>query len=219
LSFENMTVAQVIEYAFEVRAPQISGGPDWLREDRFDIDGILPSGATATPAIFRAMTRTLLEQRFALRAHRETRSSQVLALVIAAGDRALGPALKPSAIECTNGPDGPTCWKRSRAGEVQAAGYDWARINLPLDLMRYGVGQDLMIVDRTGLQGRFDLHLRWTPQMDSTVPDLGLPPASGGLDSAPAATALRDQLGLVLRREQAPIEYVVIDEVSRPAAN
>ncbi len=75
-----------------------------------------------------------------------------------------------------------------------------------------------VIVDKTGLTGRFDIHLQWSP--DTT---LAVPPESGVDADSPAGatlfTALREQLGLQLESKKGPVPFLVIDAAERPVAN
>ena len=64
-----------------------------------------------------------------------------------------------------------------------------------------------MVVNRTGLVGRYDIELRWTPDPGTTT-DADAPP---GL-----VTALREQLGLRLQPDTAMLEHLVIDSAERP---
>jgi len=78
---------------------QLIGGPDWISSDRFDIEARLEGGAPSQPAML-GMLRQLLEERFTLKVHNESREVPIYALVLARGDGRLGSELKPSAPEC-----------------------------------------------------------------------------------------------------------------------
>src|SRR5688572_24686942 len=94
----NVTLRPFIARAYEVRVFQVTGGPQWLDFDRFDIVG---RGAEGTPTAMRpAMLRRLLADRFGLVTHTETREQPVYALVLARSDGRLGPQLKRSPLPC-----------------------------------------------------------------------------------------------------------------------
>src|SRR5687768_7511512 len=92
------SLKMLVGYAFEVRDYQIEGGPKWLATDYFDIAAT--PGADATPAEVRAMLRTLLAERFGLRARVESRQAPVSVLSVARSDGRLGPELKRTTPEC-----------------------------------------------------------------------------------------------------------------------
>jgi uncharacterized protein (TIGR03435 family) len=73
-----------------------------------------------------------------------------------------------------------------------------------------------MVIDKTGLKGRFDFTLKYSPDRDAPVgADNGLP-----RDDAPSIfTALEDQLGLKLQPDKGPVATVVIDHVEQPTEN
>jgi uncharacterized protein (TIGR03435 family) len=84
-----MPLKNLIAIAYKVRPYQITG-PDWLGNERFDIEATMPVGASKDDAP--AMLQALLEDRFKLNAHRETEEHKILALVVGKG----GPKLKES---------------------------------------------------------------------------------------------------------------------------
>ena len=236
----NMVVRDLIGFAYEfnVLGLKVEGGPSWIDHDRFDIEAIGdaeqeaaatpesgPPAATPAPSPrpvdprrrtrAAAMLRTLMEQRFKLRAHRATVEREMYALVIAAPDGTLGPGLRRSTATCSPGPgekpavvDRPDdCGTRtSFAGGI--AGRDVPLVGLASMLSRHpGVGRP--VVDRTGLSGSFD----FTVELGQ---DVGASPIEQG---ARLLTALEDQLGLKLEPIQGTQELIVIDRVEHPAPN
>jgi uncharacterized protein (TIGR03435 family) len=80
---------------------------------------------------------------------------------------------------------------------------------------------DRPVVDRTGLEGRYDFTIQWTPD-ESQFAGLGVrvPPPSGDPNAPPGLfTAFQEQLGLKLESTRAPAEVLVIDRVERPSEN
>lgn len=180
----------------------IIGGPSWLSTDRFDVrarfDGSPPREQ------LQQMMRTMLAERFKLRTHLETRPTRVFALMV---ERAgvLGPSLRLAEIDCANSaarqPNMPWCSFRYTQGLLTGRGVTLDQISGELDAGR-------VVVNRTGLAGRYDVDLRWTPDPGAAADTGDAPP---GL-----ATALREQLGLRLQPDMAPFEHLVIDSASRP---
>ena len=93
----NVTLGSVIRLAYGLQDFQMVGGPKWVDTDRFDIQVRGPQGATESEAPRRL--QSLLAERFALKAHRETRDHPIYALVLARADRSLGPRLRRSQID------------------------------------------------------------------------------------------------------------------------
>jgi uncharacterized protein (TIGR03435 family) len=80
---------------------------------------------------------------------------------------------------------------------------------------------DRPVVDQTGLQGRFDFPLKWTPD-ESQFADMGMkiPPPKDNADAPPGLfTAIQEQIGLKLESTKAPVEVLVIDHVEKPSEN
>ena len=96
----------------------------------------------------------------------------------------------------------------------------WALKNVgTTDLVRY-LSQQLSrtVIDKTGLNGHYDVKLEWTPERGEGGPEaLGLPPTPDG--AAPPTstagpsifTAIQEQLGLKLESAKGPVQIVVID--------
>ena len=196
-SVSNVALKSIIANAYEVRIFQIAGDPAWLTSERFDI---IARGREGTPDRLRpAMLRTLLAERFKLAAHFETREQQVYALVLARSDGRLGPRLKPAAPGSK--PDMPLTSAGNGIGRIDGKTVlmdDFTRV-LANDFRQ-------MLINRTGLNGRFELDLQFTPD-SSPVPAPEFPSIF---------TAVQEQLGLRLQSERAPVPVLVIDSVQRP---
>lgn len=198
----------------DIQGPdQIVGGPSWLATDHFDIaaraDGdVLPNNGRRSDRLM-AMIRSLLEDRFAVRVRVEHRQTQIYTLVLANKDGRLGPAIHPTTHDC---PKEATCGVRTRGGTVTAIGQTMQDIATAFPNFSM---VDRPAYDGTGLSGRFDFQLQYTPPP---------PPADPNADARPSVdfigsflTAVREQLGLKLRREQGTADYLVIDHAERPA--
>ena len=190
------TLLFIIEFAHGIRSAQIEGGPDWVRNDRYDLTAVLPS--TATPLVpAPAALQPVLSDRFKLRTRRVVRDSDVLALVVASGGvkmKAPNPGDEPS----TQGAPGRLI--ATRITMRQLAGQLARMTGRP-------------VTDRTGLPGEFNLTLTWS--MDGQGPDpLNRP--TPGPDAPALSTALQEQLGLRLERARGPVDWLIIESVERP---
>ena len=182
-----------------LRPEQVVGFPTGLRSARFDITAktaseVVPEAATSIA--MRPFLRTLLEERFTLRTHRDRRELPVYALVRTRVD-ALGPRLALAAVDCSQ--DNTTCgFRGGPAGRIKA---DALSADLLLQLLANASGR--IVVDRTGLKGPFSIDLEWS--QDQTLSDL-----------PSIFTAVQEQLGLKLESARAPVDVLVIDSVERP---
>jgi uncharacterized protein (TIGR03435 family) len=102
ISVNGMPVRILIRQAFgQLQDFQLVGGPDWINSDRFDIEAKPEGGGPMSPQVLQSVFRQILEDRFALKVHKETRELPMYALMLARSDGRLGPNLKPSSEECT----------------------------------------------------------------------------------------------------------------------
>jgi uncharacterized protein (TIGR03435 family) len=208
-----VVVKLLIMQGHSVSEFEIVGAPDWTETDRFEIkakaEGVEKQ---LTPAEANPMIRALLEDRFGLKFHRETRRLPIFALVPAKG----GAKLKPAA-DLAAGRSG---------GMVGSVGYgSFTGTNVPLmrltQMLAAALGKP--VVDQTGLSGNFDFKVEF---VKNSVPDPGLPGVRRTLPEPPSDaegpslfTALQEQLGLRLEAQTGPVEVVVIDTVQRPSEN
>ena len=217
-SATNVTLKSIIARAYEVRAFQITGGPQWIDFDRFDIVGRGPEG---TPNTMRpAMLRGLLADRFQLVTHTETREQPVYLLLLARPDARLGPQLKRSPLPCAS-PGTAAVPGQSASCGVGVGGsggvatittWGMAMDSIAAALANYAVNR--AVINRTNLEGGFDVvGLRFAPE------GFGLPAANRPDDAPSIFTAVEEQLGLKLEPGRGPVPFVVIDSVQPPTAD
>ena len=226
---------ELIRLAFGVQRTQIVGAPDWTGTALYDITAKAesdvqgaPPGAPPGPLNF--MLQDLLEDRFKLRAHRETRELPTYTLTLARSDKKFGAGLRRSAVDCAAmrgrggrmgpppGPpppgERPQCGMRVAPNQIVAGGVSLAQLTQMLSRFTQRI-----VIDRTGLEGSFDIDLTFTldgvPNAPPPPPG-GPPPPSADSNSPSLFTALQEQLGLKLESDRAPIEVLVIDHVERP---
>jgi uncharacterized protein (TIGR03435 family) len=220
----NNTVHGLVLFAYGLEPGDegaISGGPQWTKSDRFEVEG-KAEGAAALPEL-RAMLRTLLSERFKLRLHEEMRERDIYALTFARNDRTPGPALKPTAADeaahCASiesdpqatpefTPDGMRRCATSSRGGIRLRGR-------PIDDLARLLGELVgrPVIDRTGLGQRFDADLAAALNWDHLA--LGGPSDTLGVNAV-IFTALQEQLGLKLEAGRGPIRTLVIDSVEKP---
>lgn len=222
---ENATTKMVIAYAYNVKEFQISGGPSWLDDERFNVtakedDSVAESRLRLPWKQYKEqvglMVQSLLADRFKLRVIRESRESAILALVTAKD----GPKLNRSATLDFHSAD-----IRGRRGQLIAKGLSLAQLADILSWMpEVGVRK---VVDETGIDGTFDLSLRWafdrTPSVTSpAIVNTGVPPDAAALPDVAGPSifdAVQGQLGLKLEATRGPVEFLVIDHIEKPSDN
>jgi len=224
------TLQTVIGAAYGVQADLISGAPDWVSSEKYDIDVKLPdaAGEGQKPAggigieKLRMPLQAVLADYFKLTLHRQTRDLPVYELVVAEG----GPKLREAKPIYTNpngvnGPEGRLPQKgqmKMGPGEL----IDEGATLVPLvEQLSWQLGHT--VVDKTGLTGNYDFSLRWTPGESEAGMNklMGLKPASDSGASNESAgptlfTALQEQLGLKLVPQKEPMQVLVIDHVEKP---
>ena len=208
----SVPLENVIVNAYGIPAFRLLDAPEWIRRERFDISAKIPDD---TEAQVRTMLQSLLEERFKLRVHRETREQPTYTLMVARADGRLGPRLKPSSADCsTTAATGPAPGSTPdvRCGALFGVGPGGGRIisgGQPLTRVISALSMAVSrgVVDRTGLQGPFDVELEWSSDVN----------ASATAGNTPSIfTALQEQLGLRLEPSRGPVEVLVIESVERP---
>ena len=230
-----ISLRTLIGAAYQGNPPtgQLSGGPNWIDSDLWDIEAKAPEGSVPPnptfgfPSQMILMLQSLLEDRFQLKLHRETRESAIYDLTIAKG----GSKLKLSDDQTPPSMSGPGApppqpivpprgAMKMVSGDFEASALsfgDFAKALAALYLHR-------PVDDKTGLKGLYDIKLRWTPD-----PAIGAPLGPGGpvAPVPPTAdtsgpdifTAIQEQLGLKLDSAKGPVEVLVIDSAQKPSGN
>ena len=211
----------MIRSAYRVQEFQIIGGPDWMNIERFNLEATYSEAALGEPTRTDLMLRTLLAERFKLTLHNETRDRPVFALVLARADRRLGSQLEKVTIDCATAKGPAACSSSLGPGFIRLRGRTMAQFADSLSTLAMTGGGSLnrLIVDRTGLDGQYNLTLKFTPE---NIPPPGqAPPGFPQLDpNGPSIfTALQEQLGLKLDSQRAPVNVLVVDRAQPLSEN
>jgi uncharacterized protein (TIGR03435 family) len=205
------SVGDLISFAYEVQMKQIVGAPEWLNKDRYDIDAVPDQEGAASPQQLRIMIQKLLADRFKLTFHHEKRELSAYVFTVGKNGTKLTPTESKSSLPGIN----------SRAGSD----------GLTLNMANATVGDftgflqimvlDRPVVDRTGVAGRFDYKITFTPddsQFHGNPPKL--PEKTGNVEAAPSLfEAIQQQLGLKVDAEKTPVDVIAIDHVEKPSEN
>ena len=222
LTVKNSTFKELVATGYSLRDFQITGGPGWIANDRFDIEAKSEAMAAAPKPQsmtdeqrteferqFKERLRSLLAERFQLVAHTETKEMPIYALVQAKGGSKPQPAKEV---------EGGNRGMRMQRGVLTGTS---APVDMIANAMSDSVGRP--VVDKTGLGGKFDWKLEWTPdagQLQPKAPGQTQEAAPAPDLSGPSLfTALQEQLGLKLESQKGPAPILVIDKVEKPSAN
>lgn len=203
---EGTTFLDVFKYAYNIHPDQVVGGPEWLRSEKFDILADPETEKRPSSDQMKSLVQRLLVERFHVVMHHDQKVRSVYALVKTADT--------PKLTKSTADPNGIPAVGYSPGGTLQVGNATMA--NLATFLQRFVL--DRPAIDQTGITGRFDLVLRWTP--DNLHTD-GKPAGLQEDASAPPNlfTAMKEQLGLKLLPTKAATDVFVIDRVERPSEN
>jgi uncharacterized protein (TIGR03435 family) len=225
-----LPLREYLAMAYQVRANQIVG-PDWISTERFDIAAKLPEGGK--PDQIREMIQTLLEDRFRLKTHRDSKEFPVYGLVVAKGGLKMQPlppdpdeATRAFDMTATGGPGGVTL----NFGN----GALFALANSKFDIKKLTIAEfaealtrfaDRPVVDMTNAPGRYNFAVEMTLEVYRAILErsavnagVTLPPealrAIEGFSGESTFLALQT-VGLKLESRKAPLPVLVIDSVAK----
>jgi len=204
----NMTVQQLLTQVYEVHPRQIIGGPAWFESEHYDITAKFEGDGQPNVDQFRIMMRKLLADRFQLVTHRDNRELAVYTLGLAKSGSKL--------VKSDTDKDAPFVIGRG-PGSVSFSSTSM------IDLARFLQGPvERPVVDHTGLAGRFDFALVWTPpEMQNANPPAVSNELGGERPDPPPDlfTAIQQQLGLKLEAVKESMDVLVIDKAEKPGGN
>ena len=219
----NITLQFLLQEAFHLNSgsdDQISGGPSWLRSAAFDIDAkeddVLSARLEKLPPderseLLRQLLQALLVDRFGLKFHYEMRVAPIIALTVAKRGSKLEPAEKLPKSGAAAAPRWGGLHNNGN-GEVEGRG---ATMDMLVNVLasQAEIG-GRVAVNQTGMTGKYDFTLRWTPEVGEPL---------GGAYATPEGpslfAAVQEQLGLKLESRKAPLRVLVIDSVAKASEN
>lgn len=203
----NATVADLVQYAYNIMSFQVVGGPEWIRRDRFEIDA--RAGGDATAEEVRLMVRSLLADRFGFMARWEQRDMEHSVLVVAQ-DGSVGPGL--TRCEDTAKPPAPKPLLVPPGG-VPLTGRCQSISSLA-GSVAYTLGTPVVV--GTGLEGLWSYQLVFVQPGSFRAGEPGIAPDPA---APPLSVALQGQLGLRLESVRGAVDVLVIEAVQQPADN
>ena len=220
------TLKGLVSYAYGKRNFEVFGGPEWITSAIWQVQAKAADGTFSTdtkrPDIERStslMLQSLLEDRFGLKVHRETREIPIYELAIQPGGLKfqLSPDQSPPSPAVlprpANGMPPMTRGMFRVSGSVAGlTSFEGNAVRLDMFVNLLMTMLDRPVVDKTGLTGLYDMKLEW--MRDS------LQTADTPLSAGPSIlVAVQEQLGLRLVSAKAPREVLVIDGVEKPSEN
>jgi len=207
----NETVADMITFSYGVHRKQVVDAPAWIESEKFDISAKPDAEGMPSLRQWKTMVQKLLADRFKLSFHRDQRELAVYVLSV-------GPAGAKLAESQGDAKGLPGIGFQRRMGDLGAFNVSMADF---INFMTRNAGLDRHILDRTGLTGRYDFKLSWSPddaQWSSVAPNVPRP-SDDANPAPPLYTALQEQLGLKFSAVKALAEVYVIDHVEKPSQN
>jgi uncharacterized protein (TIGR03435 family) len=200
----NVTLKLLIQMAYDIRPEQLSGGPGWTDSEGYIViakspEGGPPLSAAGQRALTRKRLRALLSERFHLALKLEAKPAFGYVLTV-----------EKKSHKMTVASDEGACQSRQVGRwELRAEGVEMS------SLARFlSVHLRAMVVDQTGLEGRYNFHLNWTPEpLPSSVESLN------GLPEDSLIPAVREQLGLRLERQKVTTDRYTIERAEKPTEN
>jgi uncharacterized protein (TIGR03435 family) len=207
LNATNVTVRFLIEWAYDVRDDQVSGGPAWLDSDRYEIVAKPAESESAgaqsnDPELRRRRTQRLLADRFHVVLHRGSKELPILILTLG-----------------KNGPKGLHDSTAARPDFFNNGHhFEGHKVSMALFAKGFLAPQTgRSVVDHTGVAGDFDFTLDWGP--DDAPPTAATDATPAAVQFPPLLLAIQEQLGLKLEQSKGPVEVLVVDHAERPAEN
>jgi uncharacterized protein (TIGR03435 family) len=206
----NTTLDDLIAECYGLHPRQIVGAQPWMEEDKYDLTIEADVPGAPSYAQSKVMIQKLLADRFGLKFHHEKKELSAYVLTVGKG----GPKLTKSEANDSGHPS----LFFSALGTLPARNSTMEEF---AGVMQ-GAVLDRPVVDQTGIKGRWDFTLKWTPDESQFAtlrpPGSSLPPPR---DDAPPDlfTAIERQLGLKLTAEKTAVDVIAIDHVEKPSAN
>jgi uncharacterized protein (TIGR03435 family) len=205
----NGSLDDLITFAYSLQVKQVVNGPGWMDSDRYDIDALPDQPGTPNLEQARSMMKKLLADRFALKFHHDKRDLAAYVLTVWKTGQKLT----------------PTQLKGNLPGFFYTPGTGGLTLHLINGTMKnftdflQMIVLDKPVVNQTGITGRFDNNVTFTPddsQFNGHAPKV---PASTVSEAPNLFDAIQQQLGLKLTAQKTAVDVIVIDHVEKPSPN
>ncbi|MGA7157742.1 MAG: M56 family metallopeptidase [Acidobacteriaceae bacterium] len=209
-STNNSSLCDLLQFAYDLNAKQLTGGPDWICKDRYDISAVSNESGVPLSQV-RVMLQKLLRDRFNLTYHREKAELPAYVLTTGMSQEKLIPTKLNGPVPVNSLKPASNGWTLTMRNATTA---DFAGFLQMIVL-------DKPVVDETSIKGRFDMSITFAP--DNSEFNGNPPPMPEHTDDSQTAPSLfesiHEQLGLKIERERTLVDVIVIDHVERPSPN
>ena len=205
----NQSLERMICFSYGVQTKQIIGLPAWAGTAKFDIDAQPDGQGEPNDKQWKGMIQKMLTDRFQLTLHHDKKELSVYALSVAKSGSKM--------TKSDGDPNGlPGLFFRGKLGDLGVRNANMSDFS---HLLQEAV-LDRPVIDQTGLTGRFDFTLLWTPD-DSQFNGMAAhtPPSTDSNPPPNLYTAIQEQIGLKLDATKAPADVLMIDKVEKPSDN
>ncbi len=204
----NTSLSDLISFAYGLHARQIANASEWMETDHYDV--VIKADVPGQPNVdqFKILIQKVIDERFALKFHGDKKEQTVYAITVS-----------KTGLKITKNdgdPNGPPGLGFRGLGKMAVHNATLVQF---AETMQSSV-LNRPVVDQTGLAGKYDFTLDWTPD-ETQFAGLGVkPPPPSDKDTAPDLfTAIQQQTGLKLDSAKASVDVLVIDHVEKPSAN
>jgi uncharacterized protein (TIGR03435 family) len=217
----NIQLITLISLAYKVQLSEIAEAPSWVSSDRFDITAKADPDVVAHSQML-SLVQTLLEDRFQLVTHRETREVPVFALRVERRGAKIQAVSETDCLVPAPGTPPPSVTPGqppiAACGALRGSNNSVIGRRVSITQLAKALEAILQkpVLDRTNLLGYFDFKLEWTPDSGGGA-DVSDRPLPVDAEKPSIFTAIHEQLGLEIRSERGPVEFVVIDHVQKPS--
>jgi uncharacterized protein (TIGR03435 family) len=206
----NTTLGDLISFTYGIHPKQLVGAPAWVDSEKFDITAQPDGEGTPSQQQWKTMWQKLLAERFKLAFHHDKKELSVYVLSVGKS----GPKLTKSEGD----PNGLPGLFFRQFGALSGRNATMSEFS---SMILQNAVLDRPVLDQTGITGRWDFTLNWTPD-DSQFASFGvkIPPPTDAANAPPNLyTAIQEQLGLKLEATKAPADVLVVDHVEKPSEN
>ena len=214
IDFVSVSLKDLLARAYDLKPEQVSG-PDWLGDERFDVQATMAPGTNA--AQMRVMLQQLVAERFQVRTHRETNPLRAYLLTVTKGGSKLQPAKqvpaykddeegKAARLKSVRESLSAMVARNAESGPFSSMGASSSTSANLADELRKRL--DRVVIDKTGLEGLYSYNLEWAPE--------GARTRDGAPSTLPSLfAAVEEQLGLHLQAETVESEILVVESALR----
>ena len=207
----NSSASDLICFAYNIQKKQLVNAPDWVDKDRYDIAATIDTEGSPSDVQVRLMIQKLLTSRFGLTFHREKREMSAFVLTVAKTGQKM--------TKNDSGGTLPGFGMRPSPTGLMLPVFNSSMPNFVSFLQAMVV--DRPVVDQTGLEGKWDFTIKFTP--DDSLFNGHPPPLPAKTDTTESSPnffdALQQQVGLKLEAQKTAVDVIAVDHLEKPSAN